>query len=148
VKALAVLLLAAMGCVHPPRADSLADSVRNYNDGVRWERFTAAATAVPPKERDDFLDEREQLARDLRITDYEIVRLKDEGERATVQVKVSWYRTSQGTLHETWSRQSWERHGRVWRIVAEARVRGDEMPGLPEGASGADKTDTGIDAGL
>jgi hypothetical protein len=107
------------------------DAVRTYNDGVRWERFTAAATAVPPRERDAFLDEREELADDLRISDYEVVRVKDRGpDEADVQVKLTWYRDSVGTVRETWARQRWERQGKSWRITAEERVRGDDMPGL------------------
>lgn len=120
----------AAGCAHVPRGEGLMDAVRTYNDGVRWERFAAAAATVPPRERDSFLDEREALAEDLRITDYEVVRVNDRGEGAEVQVKLVWYRDSEGTVHETWAAQTWERQGKAWRIVAERRVRGREMPGL------------------
>ncbi|MBE7447716.1 MAG: hypothetical protein HS111_02130 [Kofleriaceae bacterium] len=129
--ALAVALaVAALACGHAPRGQPLMDAVRTYNDGVRWERFTAAAAAVPPAERDAFLDEREALARDLRISDYEVVRVKHEDRGADVQVKLTWYRDSEGTVRETWARQRWERQGKAWRIVAERVVRGHDMPGL------------------
>ncbi|HUQ05184.1 MAG TPA: hypothetical protein VM261_21925 [Kofleriaceae bacterium] len=118
------------GCGATPRGETLMDAVRTYNDGVRWERFTAAAGRVPSRERDQFLDEREELAEDLRISDYEVVRVKDKGESADVQVKLTWYKDSEGTVRETWARQAWERHGKAWRIVEESRVRGAEMPGL------------------
>ena len=48
------------------------------------------------------------------------------------RVKVSWYLDSVGTLRETHAMQTWERKGKAWWIVKEERVRGDEMPGLPE----------------
>jgi hypothetical protein len=47
-------------------------------------------------------------------------------------VKVSWYKDSEGTLRETQAMQTWERHGKTWLIVDEARLRGTEMPGLRE----------------
>jgi len=127
--AMLVTLVAACGAA--PKGQTLMDAVRNYNDGVRWSRFTAAASAVPARERDEFLDEREELAEDLRITDYEVVRVKDKGaDAADVQVKLTWYKDSEGTVRDTWAKQAWERHGHAWRIVGEAHVRGADMPGL------------------
>ena len=125
-----ILILA--GCGGVQRSESLMDAVRTYNDGVRWERFTAAAAVVPARERDAFLDEREELADDLRITDYEVVRVVNKGDRAEIQVKLSWYLDSRGSLHDTWVRQRWERQGRTWRVVEERRVRGEPMPGVAE----------------
>ncbi len=133
---LATLVVTA-ACAHAPRGEALMDSVRTYNDGVRWERFTAAAAAVPPREREQFLDERDELAEDLRITDYEVMRVKEDGDAAIIQVKVSWYLASEGTVRHTWAKQTWEHHARAWRIVAEERVRGDKMPGLAEGTAQA-----------
>jgi len=133
-------------CAHAPRGEGLMDTVRTYNDGVRWQRFTAAAVAVPPRERDAFLDEREELAEDLRITDYEVVRVKDTGgDVADVQIKVTWYKDSEGTVHDTWARQRWERQGKAWRITEERKVRGEDMPGL-DGDPAATPIDTVVTA--
>jgi len=113
----------------------LTESVRSFNDGVRWERFSIAAVRVPPPERSQFVEDMDERAGDLKITDYEVVRVDERGAReARVQVKLSWYRTSEGTLRETHALQTWERRGKAWMMVAEARVRGAEMPGLPEPA--------------
>lgn len=132
----AVVLLAACGA-HARDTETLADSIRSFNDGVRWERFAAAAVRVPPRERSQFVEDMDVRAEDLKITDYEIVRVDERGPReARVQIKLSWYRTSEGTLRETHAMQTWERQGKVWMMVAEARVRGAEMPGLPEPVRG------------
>lgn len=144
-RALALLALAAAAVATTaacgPRASStetLTDSIRSFNDGVRWERFAVAAVRIPPRERTHFVAEMDERAEDLKITDYEIVNVDTRGSReARVQVKLSWYRTSEGTLRETHAMQTWERQGKVWMMVAEARVRGAEMPGLPERASEA-----------
>ena len=139
-------IAAVTACGGAAQRDLLMESVHTYNEGVRWERFTAAAAVVPPAERDDFLDEREALADDLRITDVEIVRVAARGERADIQVKMSWYLDSRGTVNETWVRQRWERQGAAWRVVDERRVRGDAMPGLAEPFEG-DADDTAATAG-
>lgn len=130
---MAIFAMAAVACAAcgaTPKGETLMEAVRTYNEGVRWERFAAAASRVPARERETFLDEREELAEDLRITDYEVVRVKDKGDVADVQVKLTWYKDSEGTVHETWAKQAWERQGKAWRIVGEARVRGADMPGL------------------
>lgn len=129
----AILLACLVACGAAQRPEPLGDAVRSYNDGVRWERFAVAAVHVPPKERATFVDEADQRAKDIKITDYDIVKIEPRGEReAKVQVKLSWYKDSEGTLHETHSIQTWERQGKGWLMVDESRLRGPEMPGLPE----------------
>jgi hypothetical protein len=123
----------ACGAPQVRSENDLAESIRQFNEGVRWERFSAAATSIPPSLRSQFVDEMDQRAGDLKITDYEVVNVAQRGEReAQVQVKLSWYRASEGTVHQTHAIQTWERHGKVWWIVDETRLRGAEMPGLSE----------------
>ena len=130
-----VITSLGVGCGGMPLPDTpdLSETVRQFNDGVRWERFANAASAVPPRERSQFVDDMDQRASELKITDYEVVRLDPRGERAArVQVKFTWYKASEGTVHETHAVQSWERHGKAWWMVDETRLRGAEMPGLRE----------------
>ena len=134
------LVLGACGAAQAP--EPLGEAVRSYNDGVRWERFAVAATHVPPTERSTFVDEADERAKDLKITDYEVVKVESKGEKeAKVQVKLSWYKDSEGTLHETHALQTWEKHGKGWFLVDESRVRGTEMPGLPEPLAAEKTTD-------
>ncbi len=128
-----LVAVATAGCGAAASKDALLESVTAYNEGVRWQRFTAAAVAVPPAERDAFLDERERLADELKLTDYELVRVEPGERRASVQVKVTWFRDSEGIVRDTWIRQRWERQGPAWRVVEERRVRGAVMPGLADG---------------
>ncbi|MDX2086271.1 MAG: hypothetical protein SFX73_00420 [Kofleriaceae bacterium] len=138
---LASCLVAAACGTTQRHTETLADTIRSYNDGVRWERFAVAAVAVPPAERADFVDEMDQRAKDLRISDYEVVKVDQKGEKlARVQVKMQWYLDSVGTLRETHALQTWERKGKTWWIVKEERLRGDEMPGLPEPPDGEGPT--------
>lgn len=131
--ALITILMLGCGPAALHGESDLPESIRRFNDGVRWERFAAAATAVPPPERSQFVDDMDQRAVDLKITDYEVVRVDPRGEReARVQIKLSWYKASEGTVHETHAVQTWERHGKTWWMVDETRLRGTEMPGLAE----------------
>jgi hypothetical protein len=115
------------------RADDLMDSVRGYNEGVRWNRYETAAAAVPPKERDQFIEEREDLEKELHISDYEVVRIGGAPDRtAHIEVKYTWFKDSEGIVRETRAIQTWERHGKAWMIVDERRSHGPEMPGLRE----------------
>lgn len=117
----------------PTRGEALLESVTTYNDGVRWDRLAIAASRVPPAQREDFVDERDQLADDLRITDWEVKRVRQEGAaRARVHVKYTWYLDDEGIVHETHADQRWERRGKVWLILEEHRLRGEPMPGLAE----------------
>jgi len=128
---LAILMLGCGGALHDQ--PDLPETVRMFNEGVRWERFTAAAAALPPRDRSQFVDDMDQRSGEVKITDYEIVRVDPRGEReARVQIKLTWYNPSQNTVHETHAVQTWERHGKDWWMVDEVRLRGAEMPGLAE----------------
>jgi hypothetical protein len=113
--------------------ETLTDSVRDYNDGIRWQRWDNAAAYLPQPERSKWLDDQDALAKDLKITEYDVVRVTPKGDKeAKVQIKMSWYKANEVTVHETHAMQTWEHHGKKWVLVEEERQRGDEMPGLPE----------------
>jgi hypothetical protein len=139
----ALLALAAACAAAPKAGETLIESVRTYNDGLRWQRFAAAAARLPLAERSAFVDEWDERSSDLKITDYEIVDLAARGDTARVQVKISWYGDREGTLHDTHARQTWQRRGKIWFLTDEVRMRGPEMPGLaepvPEPAAAAER---------
>lgn len=133
---LALLVLAAMaaaGCGAAQREpEPLDQAVRVYNDGLRWERFDEAASRLPADRRDDFLDERDQLHDDLRISDYETIRVRFDGKqrRARVQVKYTWYLESRGVGLVHHAVQTWHRGDEIWVMRGERHLRGETMPGL------------------
>jgi hypothetical protein len=116
------------------RVEPLPDSVRIYNSAVRWQKFQDAASRLPPDQRDDFLDDRDQLAEDLRVDDYEVIRMRTskDGRRAKVQIKYTWHLDSKGIVRTTHTVQDWQRYGKVWVMAMERQLRGDEMPGFEE----------------
>ncbi len=128
-----VLVVAAACGGSQQTTETLAESIRSYNEGVRWQRYELAAVSIPPRERSRFVEAMDQRSEDLKITDYEVVKVDRVNDKeAKVQVKMSWYKDSEGTLHETHATQTWERTGKLWLMVEETRHRGDEMPGLQE----------------
>lgn len=125
--------LAACGAAAQHPEESISEQVRLYNEDLRWGRFEAAATHLPEKHRSDRIDEWDQSGKDLKITDFEIVRIDPRGtDGARAQVKVSWYLESEQILRETSAVELWERKGKLWTLVDEQRLRGHEMPGLRE----------------
>jgi hypothetical protein len=136
VLGIVILSLAACGAAAQQDSDTLAESIRSYNDGIRWGRYSVAASKVPAPERSQFVDDMDERSEDVKITDYEIVNVAARGAKeAKVRIKLSWYLASKGTVHETHAVQTWERQGKLLFMVEEARVRGAEMPGLPEPAT-------------
>ncbi len=133
--ALITVLFVACGAPQVKNEYDLSESIRQFNEGVRWGRYSVAASSIPPPQRSQFVDEMDERSTELKITDYEVVNVDPRGDReARVQVKVSWYKASEGTVHETHAIQTWERHGKSWWMVDETRLRGTEMPGLAESA--------------
>lgn len=127
---LVVMLVAGCGSAQK-ETETLSESIRSYNEGIRWQRYAVAASSVPPAERSAFVADMDERSEDLRITDYEVVTVDRRGRKeARVQVKVSWYRDTEGSLRETHAIQTWEQHGKDWWMVDETRLRGPEMPGL------------------
>src|SRR5579871_6355199 len=114
---LAILILVAgcgaMAAAHAD-SDSFDDAVRAYHDGMTWARFDAAATHVPPKERAQFVDDWDERSKDLKITEYEIVKVTQHGSHdAKVEIKLEWYLESRNTVHETRVVETWKLVGKL-----------------------------------
>ena len=134
---LATILFVTACAGMPQNEDTLGESIRAYNDGVRWGRYGVAAGKVPVKERAAFVEDMDERAEKVKITDYDVVDVNARGAReARVRIKIAWYASDEGTVHETHAVQTWERQGKLWFMVGEKRVRGKEMPGLPEPVDG------------
>lgn len=135
MKVLIAVLLLSAGCsgANPKNADLVAD-IRGYSDGMRWGDFNAAALRVKPLQRTAFMDQREQLAEDLRIADWEMRRMtySENRNRAEVHIEWTWLLDSRGIVHTTVTRQAWSRHGKNWILDREERLRGEPMPGVAE----------------
>jgi len=128
-------LVTTAGCgAGQRRTENLMEDVRGFNQGIRWNKHPQAALRIPPKEREDFLDEREELEDDLRISDFEIQRVRYNKARtkASVNVRWEWLLDSRGILHKSTTNQKWRLHGKRWLMIEEKLVRGEPMPGVAD----------------
>ena len=116
------------------RRDNLVRNVEHYHDGLRWRRYEDAAQHIAPKDREAFLDQSEKWDKELRIVDFEVPRVKWQagGTQALVQIKVTWYRESQGIIHHTLLEQSWRSQGTLWQVQHEVVKDGKRLLILPK----------------
>jgi hypothetical protein len=114
------------------KTESLKESSWHYQEGLRWARFEESAALVPAKDREAFLDEHDKLGDDLRIDDYDVVRIiyKSGSDEAQVQVKYKWHLDGVGLVKETVTDQRWKLHGNAWLLEDETKRRGEDMPGV------------------
>jgi hypothetical protein len=133
MKSWILIVVLASGCgaaASGGTQETLAEAIRSFNDGVRWQRYQTAASRLPVKERSRFVDEMDKRADELRITDYEIITVDAKGREAKVHIKVEWYKDTEQVLRTTHTTQTWERHGKTWLLIDEVKLRGHDMPGL------------------
>jgi hypothetical protein len=117
----------AAGCFEiPNKRDALATAVRDYNDGVRWNKLDQAARFLPLEVRQRFVDRHVQLADELEIADYEIERvdLGPKNETAEVRVQVTWVAKARGIVEKTLVAEKWERKEGDWYMTREKRLSG------------------------
>jgi hypothetical protein len=126
---LAAVLAAGCGGGGAAAGEDLIGHVRVFQEGLRWRRYDQAADHVPAPVRARFLDAHDELDRELRIDDYEIVRVTLAGKtEATVRVRYTWHLESVGRVHETTVDERWRRQGKVWRIVSADHRHGEPLP--------------------
>lgn len=119
------MMLSACGAM-PKSGETLMESVQTFNDGVRWERYTVAASRVDATLRAAFLQQAEADSNDVKIAEYDVLGVEGaQGDKATVAIKLKWYRESQGTVQSTQLQQRWVRSGRVWLLREQTWLKGD-----------------------
>ena len=72
---IASLSCSQLRCARRKAGDDARDRSAPYNDGVRWGRFEVAASSHPGQQRSQFVDDSDQRANDLKITQYDVVRV-------------------------------------------------------------------------
>lgn len=120
-----------LGCGPRDRGLDLKDSVRTYNQHLRWNRFEAASGFIAIEQRAQWLASRTSSAAGLHITNIQVVRLqKPDLEQKTVEVLVSlsWYRMPETRVQQAVYAQVWQEFEGRWRIIDEHEVKNAETP--------------------
>ncbi|MCA9541458.1 MAG: hypothetical protein KC620_21320 [Myxococcales bacterium] len=120
-------------CGGRDRGALLRDSVRGFNQSLRWGAFDAASRYVEAEKRADWLQARVSGSSNLRMTDVQIVRVDQgaleakPGEKPTQEaralVSMSWYRLPDMTVHSAVWRQTWHLRHDDWVLVNEEAVQ-------------------------
>ena len=119
------------GCSTQNRMTHLRDTLRTFNQQIRWERWPGAAAHVELKTRERWMLSRSHQAQGLKIHEIQILRVLSGGPRATtarVLVKLTWYREADMTVHSTHWMQTWNHSRHGWKLTKEERAQG-EKPG-------------------
>ena len=125
------------GCgATPNRMTHLRDSLRTFNQQVRWGRWGGAATLVVPEIRDSWMSERMRGGKGIKITDVKLLGVESDGPRATeakVLIGIAYYRESDMTVSRSIWKQEWTHTRDGWQLKSEER-HVDEAPEetLPE----------------
>lgn len=109
------------GCQTTASPLELKTSVKGFNENLRWERFDAAATFLPPAERSAFVRHYLELQEDLSIQNLEVrnVQLNEQEEtpRAQVLILAEYYLLPSTVVHRQTLTQEWEFKQGVWQLV-------------------------------
>jgi len=121
---LLVAILLSIGCSTPNRMTHLRDTVRIFNQQVRWGQWPGAATHVELEKRAEWLNARLAAAQNLKMSDVRLVRLSSDGPRATeatVIVTLSWYRVADMRVKQSHWLQTWAHTPHGWKLSKEER---------------------------
>jgi hypothetical protein len=130
----ALLLLAfllAGGCYAPmgPR-EELVWAVREYSDGIRWNKIDQSARHLPVEKRQPFAERYGAVEDELEVVDYEVQRVEYDRktDSAEVRVDISWSLKRRGVIERTVLQQHWEQKGHLWMLARQSVVRGTPLP--------------------
>lgn len=127
--------LSLTGCGSTDRGLDLKDSVRAFNQRLRWNAFEAASAFVAAEKRAEWLASRAGNASGLHFTDIQVVRLQQpnpDEKSVDVLVAFSWYRLPETTVQSALWAQTWQEHKGRWHVVDERIVDAEEAPPLVE----------------
>lgn len=110
--------LAACGSTKT-RPQQLRETVRVYNDNVRWKRFHAAARHIPQRQRDRWLHQAERAGKSMVIVDYEAIPVTIGDERAVIAVDLAYYRMPGVVVERARRKQVWVYKSGDWRLESE-----------------------------
>ena len=119
----ALWLLSA--CMAAP-ARKISDVARDMNVATRFGRMDVAIEHTAEGHRSEFLRQRADWGKEIRILDVEITKLElKDADSAEVLVDVGWVRMSEGLLRSTRVKQQWRSLENDWQLDGEERFSGD-----------------------
>lgn len=120
------LLTACAGMTPTSKTRSLPDSVRMFNDALRWNRYQAAGGFVVPMDRASFVRKQQDIGESRRVMEYKTVEITRSDEQ-TARVVVQWKYTvlQSPVVQKERTAQIWTQVGRDWFLL---RMEPEEKP--------------------
>ena len=117
-----ICVLLGLGCATTrPSVATLKESIENFNDHLRWKRFSQAAGYLLPGEKADFLARYLEFEDDLSV---ENINIRDVSmlagvsvPTAVVTVTAESYLLPSTVLEKQVITQRWEHIDKTWRVV-------------------------------
>jgi hypothetical protein len=104
----------------------ISDVARDANIAARFGRMDVAIEHTAESHRSEFMRQRADWGKEIRILDVEITKLElKDSDSAEVFVDVGWVRMSEGLLRSTRVKQDWESPESDWQLAGEERLSGD-----------------------
>jgi hypothetical protein len=126
ISLVASILMLACGCIsaitdRKLNDEGLREAVTVFNDAIRWRDYPQALVWVPPQQREVFWKQTDAMQDNLRIVDYQILRL-DMSEHTAIgsaDLKYRYYsltspRIESVTLRQKWR---WEEENHTWQVA-------------------------------
>ena len=123
--------LMSLACSSQNRMTHLKDTLRNFNQQVRWNNWPRAASHVDADARKQWLEARIANAQNLKMSEVRLVRVTSDGPRATeakVMVSLTWYRTADMKVKTSYWLQTWSHTPHGWRLAKEERQAAEPPP--------------------
>ncbi len=130
LSAIVICLAMLTGCpsVSGPSPSDLRGQVDRFHHDLRWKYNNTVVKRVNPEFAEDFLDVLEDLNKDLKITDWDVRRVKiveekneKTGEKkrvARLKVHLTYYLMPSTVLHDENVKQVWEEQGGRWFLIS------------------------------
>ena len=120
------LLMACTTMTPSSKSLSLPDSVRMFNDALRWNRYQAAGGFVVPMDRASFVRDQQDLGESRRVMEYKTVEItRADGQTATAIVQWKYTTLQSPVVQKVRSSQTWTQVGRDWFLL---RMEPDKEP--------------------
>jgi hypothetical protein len=116
-----------VGCM-PLGAPSqqISDVARDVNVATRFGRMDVAIEHTSEAYRAEFLRQRAEWGKEVRVLDVELSKLElTSSDAAEVFVDVGWVRMNEGLLRSTRVKQLWQNQENDWQLDSEERLSGD-----------------------
>ena len=115
-----VFTAASCGLAEGPR-QKLKHTALNFNEGLRWGRYSDVYPRVDPEALDHFMEMHKDWGSEIRLENAEMVQfvVDEKAEKASITVRFTWYRITEMVVHDTMTVQHWERRDGEWMMIAE-----------------------------